>query len=76
MQMTCPQCHSQWVIASAVKNLGEKLLTLVGRQPYRCKSCTERFFRFTSRRAHRQFLENRARRIVGHALVARVAQHT
>ena len=74
--MTCPHCRSHWVIVSALQNLGEKLLSTLGRHAYRCKSCSSRFFVFASRRQRRALVEARARRIVGHAMISRVLQHT
>jgi transposase-like protein len=76
MPTTCPHCRSHWVILSALQTVSERLLAALGRHAYRCKSCSARFFRFTSRRQRRAILEARARRMAGHAMVSRVLQHT
>jgi transposase-like protein len=76
MPTTCPHCRSHWVILSALQSVTERLFAALGRQAFRCKSCTARFFQFTSRRQRRAIVEARARRIAGYAMVSRVMQHT
>lgn len=42
----CPKCGSTDVRRSSREGFGATLLAIVGRWPFRCRSCRGRFFRY------------------------------
>ena len=44
-RQTCPQCGSQDIRRSSSEGTIPALLRLIGRYPFRCRSCRKRFFR-------------------------------